>query len=559
MAGGCGSSEEKDESGACLAGEGRASGPSPGNHVSREGMRSACEAPLVNGMPRLERLKLWGSRVTWAAWLVLLAVVPVTSSPLVVRLIRGYPGATLAAPLAILPLAFLLVVWLLPQAWRGGKLPPAVWPMLLFTGAVLVSACASFFLPILPFKGQTVLGREIRAIVSFGVGLGFYLCASGIPTTDQRLRASLRALYVGAVLMLCWATVQAWIVLDTSRGVPIQINVLHRLISVRDMLPNRVTGMAYEPSWLANQLVLLYLPLWLASVLRGYSVFPRLGRLLTAELALLLWGFGVFLLVQSRIGLISIVTMVAFLYIVGSWRMLGRLVARFLGKREGRPRRSPLALQVLFFLVTAACLLGLLLGAAWGVSEFDPRMGRLFVLPSQLAEIRREYRQEWVYEVANRVAFAERVVYWAAGYRVFESYPVLGVGLGNAGFFFPKTIPAYGYQLVEVRAVLNTENPDFLNPKNLWVRLLAETGIVGFAVFLVWLVVLWFGSRMLHSGAREVKAVIGLAGSLALLAQLAEGFSLDTFALPQMWVILGLLTAAIGQMTTTTAPAVDEE
>jgi hypothetical protein len=70
---------------------------------------------------------------------------------------------------------------------------------------------------------------------------------------------------------------------------------------------------------------------------------------------------------------------------------------------------------------------------------------------------------------------------------------------------------------------------------------------------------LWFGSRMLHSRAREVKAVIGLAGSLALLAQLVEGFSLDSFALPQMWVILGLVTAAIGQMTTATAPAVDEE
>jgi len=431
--------------------------------------------------------------------------------------------------------------------------------MLLFTGVVLISACASFFLPILPFKGQSMFGREIRAIVTLGVGLGFYLCASGMPTTDGKLRASLRALYLGAILMLCWATVQAWIVLDTSRGVPIQINVLHRLISVRDMLPNRVTGMAYEPSWLGNQLVLLYLPLWLASVLRAYSVFPRLGRFLTAELALLFWGFGIFLLVQSRIGLISILVMVVFLYVLGSWRLVGRLVAHLPGRREQeRSRRAP-AIRLLFFFVTTACLLGLLLGAAWGVSKVDPRMGRLFVLPSQLVEIRREYRQEWVYEVANRMAFAERVVYWVAGYRVFESYPVLGVGLGNAGFFFPKTIPAYGYQLVEVRAALDTDNPDFLNPKNLWVRLLAETGIVGFGVFAVWLILLWFGSRMLHLRASEVKAVIGLAASLALLAQLAEGFSLDTFALPQMWIILGLLTAAIGQMTTAPAPAVGEE
>ena len=35
-----------------------------------------------------------------------------------------------------------------------------------------------------------------------------------------------------------------------------------------------------------------------------------------------------------------------------------------------------------------------------------------------------------------------------------------------------------------------------------------------------------------------------MAGLLALVAQLVEGFSLDTFALPQLWILVGLLTAA---------------
>jgi hypothetical protein len=37
--------------------------------------------------------------------------------------------------------------------------------------------------------------------------------------------------------------------------------------------------------------------------------------------------------------------------------------------------------------------------------------------------------------------------------------------------------------------------------------------------------------------------MIGLAGLLSLVAQVFEGFSLDTFALPHLWIMLGLVTA----------------
>jgi hypothetical protein len=39
-------------------------------------------------------------------------------------------------------------------------------------------------------------------------------------------------------------------------------------------------------------------------------------------------------------------------------------------------------------------------------------------------------------------------------------------------------------------------------------------------------------------------SVLGLAGVFALLAQFFEGFSLDTFALPQLWIILGFLVSS---------------
>ncbi len=139
-------------------------------------------------------------------------------------------------------------------------------------------------------------------------------------------------------------------------------------------------------------------------------------------------------------------------------------------------------------------------------------------------------------------------MYWASGFNVFSKYPFLGVGLGNAGFFFLDTVPAYGYRLTEIINIINGA-PQFPNPKNLWVRLLAETGIVGFSIFISWLLLLALGAWAVMKRGKGLITIFGVGGLLAILAQILEGFSLDTFALPQLWIMLGMLTAAISSMS----------
>jgi len=135
-------------------------------------------------------------------------------------------------------------------------------------------------------------------------------------------------------------------------------------------------------------------------------------------------------------------------------------------------------------------------------------------------------------------------MYWAVGWRVFCRYPILGVGLGGSGFFFREYVPAYAYHLPELIRRINGA-PWFANPKNLWIRLLAETGVVGFLVFSGWLLRLAHGAINLFKKEQGWRSMIGLAGLLALMAQVFEGFSLDTFALPQLWIMLGFLSAAL--------------
>jgi hypothetical protein len=115
--------------------------------------------------------------------------------------------------------------------------------------------------------------------------------------------------------------------------------------------------------------------------------------------------------------------------------------------------------------------------------------------------------------------------------------------LGNSGFFFLQTVSSQGWQSYEIRDVIYRAIP-LPNTKSLWVRLLAETGLIGFTIFVVWMITMWFSTRISnHSKAPTIK-IIAMAGQMALIAMLAEGFSIDSFAMPYLWAITGLIAAS---------------
>jgi O-antigen ligase len=150
-------------------------------------------------------------------------------------------------------------------------------------------------------------------------------------------------------------------------------------------------------------------------------------------------------------------------------------------------------------------------------------------------------------QLTNQFAFAERVVYWDAGLNVFADHPFFGVGLGNAGFnagfYFPQKMPVFGHGLWEITLLLNYR-ANMGNPKSLWVRILAETGLVGFAIFLAWIWLLWQSGHLARRAEEPLVKVFGLSGQLVLVSFLTEGFSLDSFALPYFWIAVGWASAA---------------
>lgn len=482
------------------------------------------------------------NRLSDGLWVLLLVGIPITSFPFLAERL----GNVTVSPFSLLPLALLIPLWLLRDLWSGGRLPTVVWPLLGFTLASLFSAGIAWFLPLEPLKGQSVFDRELRSLATLAIGLAFYFCAVRFPQSEPRWRLTLAGIYLGGILALIWATVQADYILEGLNNVPQELNEFHRLFSIRDLERNRATGFAFEPSWLGDQIVVLYLPLWLSAVLNGRSYLPWNIGPLSLELLLAGWSSWILIMTRSRISVGTLLLTVGLVALVVVWRAGGWLTDR-LSRVLSFFRSTLVGWLVRFALVAGVVGLVFLAGYLLFVNaaEVDWRMRRVYSLRTDFPAIREQHPYSLQYEVANRFAFAERLVYWRASLAPFEAYPLTGVGPGNAGFLFETGVPAYGHDLVEIQAYLDPSTPNFPNPKNLWIRLVSETGIVGFSFYLAWLLLLLRYSHVLALNSSSRAAWIGVAGLISLAAQGVEGFSLDTFALPQVWVMNGLITGLI--------------
>jgi O-antigen ligase len=474
--------------------------------------------------------------------MALLVCVPITSTPL---LSQTAGGETPVGPLSLFPLAALVLLWLAPYILRGGKLPGLVKPLLAFAVVSIAAAGMAAFLPILAYKGQIPIAREARALATLAIGLSFYLAAAVLPDTELRRRASVRAIYAGALLTLAWSTVQAGVVLSRADHVPLVITQIHHLFSVRDLLIDRVMGMAYEPSWLGNQLMVLYVPLLASSTLERQSVFPWRRGWLSVESVMLVWSLLVLALTKSRISQVSFLVLASVILAVLAWKALREVQRRLgLAPPPGWNARR-LLLGAVNSILLVAIVAALILGAGAAATQMDPRLWALPSIRERIDEIQFMYPNDGLFALGDRLAFSERIVYWTAAFRTFSLHPLLGVGPGNAGFFFEQALPEYGYRLAEIQALIRESSFGFPNPKNLWAKLLAETGIAGFLLFCLWFASMGIGAAVLRRGGEGLDRTLGLAGMIVFLTQLVEGFSMDTFALPQLWLVFGLATAAL--------------
>ena len=119
---------------------------------------------------------------------------------------------------------------------------------------------------------------------------------------------------------------------------------------------------------------------------------------------------------------------------------------------------------------------------------------------------------------------------------------MMGVGLGASGFYIYDHLPDWALTTVpEIARQLSPENRLYPNPKNLYVRLLAETGLIGFFVFIAFLFsVLGDGLNVLGSKTTFGRT-LGIAGIFSWFAIALYNITQDSFATPNIWINFGIL------------------
>lgn len=477
--------------------------------------------------------------VLWAGALVLL---PITSAPYLTKL-----TGTLVAPPAMILIGLLLILSLLPLIRRRRTLPLETVPLIFFVLFALVSTALSFFIDIPTLKDGSLWRQALEGFITLGMGISFFLVAANVPASEEDFKKALRWITIGGMIMTAFTLLQAFFLfIQKSNFAAWYIWVEETLVTPRPFSRylQRLYGMAFEPSWFTHQLVMLYFPIWISATFQRISVFKfRLLRL-TAENILLMVNLAFFLLAKPRVSLLALLLIFTFVFF-----KLSSLVFHGFQKRL-QVRFSPKTIRA-GRVINGLVITGMLLAFAVGVLgiilffQQDPRMEAFFTDPITLKEfgLLLKLDEDTLLGLSSRFEFMERVVYWISGWRVFNDYPILGVGLGNSGFFFLDNCPSIGWTSTEVRYLLNS-SPYLPNVKSLWVRLLAETGLVGFSIFIAWLMTLWRTTFHTLQSRLPFHRLVAFMSQLMLVALIAEGFSIDSFALPYLWVVAGLAAAA---------------
>ncbi len=469
------------------------------------------------------------SRIEKIAWILFLVALPVTSFP---YFPPTFGGGALVRPLSLYPLLILLVLVTIPRLFTR-PLPKTILSLLPFALVAIASSAISLLRNIEPALGISVVERVARAVVTLGVGGAIYLTVVLMPLTPEDLKATLRWIYTGMGIAMFVGSLQTLYIIHFIPGWFKLMNEIQKYVSTRRLINNRISGLTYEPNWFAEQIGFLLLPWLLASVLNGYSAFKWRWHKVTVEWILLIWAIGLLPFTYSRAGVLNLVGLAFVGIFFFRFRPDKKKSESVESASDKRKRWVRLGLE-------AGLAIVLIFGTifvAGSRNEFFSRIWSYWFTKSNPT----------IAGYVKYLGFGARFTYSETAFNTYTAFPVFGVGLGNFAFFFDEMLPERPITLTpEVLRLITPEEGRnrLITVKNFYLRLLSETGLVGTAAFFAFLAAVGGCAVYLWLSPTRELSFWGTAGLLGMLAFALSAFSFDSLALPNMWVILGLTTAA---------------
>ena len=453
-------------------------------------------------------------RILWAAALFTL---PVTS-------FRYFPfmgESTLVRPLALYPLAILLPILLIQWIRRERPSPftPGMIPLALFTLAVLTFTAYGLVIDPIPLRGQTYSARAIRAVITLFIGLSFFLAASWMNRNEDDFRFTVKWILFGLCMDIAWSGIQA-ITFYTPFLDKVMVTHWQLAFSVRELVrTNRISGMAYEPSWLGGQIATIYMPFLFASLLTK----TRFTRRPWLEPALLALTTLLLLATYSRGGMLITFGVAGLLLLLIGRDMLKNIWDWFI--KGFRSKSIDLAIRV-------GLIVGIIAVFA-GAVVFLGQKNYFRRLWASSAETLNEYIVD--------INAGARSAYAMGAMAAYRDHPITGVGFGASGFYIYQNLPDWSLTTVtEIARQMDPANKLYPNPKNIYARLLSETGLVGFILFIVFQLGI-LGEALQSLRGAGMTRFLGVAALFAWLAITLYNATQDSFATPNIWLIPGIL------------------
>ena len=464
-------------------------------------------------------------RFLWAAVLVAL---PVTSF----RYLPFMGTDTQVRPLSLIP-AVLLVFALVMRCVRERRL--IFWskyflPVFVFILFALASSAIGFFFAPVKLYSYTYSSRVLRAWLSFGVGLVFLITSMCMNRNERDMRFTIKWIYIGLIAQVAWSIVQIVQIYVFHFS---QLDLIQKTVMMAGLPPNgRISGLALEPSWLAAQVITLYLPWAFAAMLKNYNWGNRswsVVAILAACAFLLIFTF-------SRGGVLTAIVAAILTFIIAGRERIQQAWNWFISPLLLKNLSPNKFLEVGLRITAIVILLAGLAGGTFILSR-----NRYF---AQIWQSRKTTLTNYFVDIYA----GPRLAYSWAGWTIFEQHPWTGVGLGAAGFYLSQALPDWAhFNNPDIAQLLSPYNQVYPNIKNLYIRLLSETGILGFWSFIsLYLLTLGKTLNLLRSRQKEL-AFLGTASLLAWLSIVMLGITQDSLAMPVIWIPLGIL---IGMTTT---------
>jgi O-antigen ligase len=370
-----------------------------------------------------------------------------------------------------------------------------------------------------PMRGQDVIGRVIRAWATVFIGFVFFIAAVWMNRNEDDLHFSLKWLFAGFILDILWSGLQGATFYLHIFPKPL-VTQWQRAFSLRELIrTNRISGLAYEPSWLAGQISTLYLPWLFASLLTGF----RVTRFKWLEPALLVLAVLLLLATFSRGGLLTVAATIVLTFLIAGRAQIRAAWNWFIkGFNQGR--------ELILRLVVILLILGSISGALLFLGQ-KGYIARLWNTQASSVE-----------DFLIQNSAGARVAYIWGSMGAYQEHPWTGVGLGSSGFYIYNNLPDWVMTTVpEIARQLSPDNTLYPNPKNLYIRLLSETGLIGFFLFFAFQFSILGDALTALNQKSAVWRYIGIASVFTWLALIFYNMTQDSFAIPNLWINLGIL------------------